>query len=200
MRRNDSKKAFTMAEVIITLAIIGIIAAMTIPSIIAKVRQNEYRTAGKKAFSDLSAAVQTANLKHNMPVENYVNASDVDKAKFYNIIENTLNVIKKDVDADGNTTLITNDGFIYHIVNVNEYYVDVNTNSLPTKIDTPKSEWEKAQYEDEADLFENASWSKVELSDIFYIGFNPETGKGIVLPYIDNVISVAFPNLQTNTP
>lgn len=35
MKKCDSKKGFTLAEVLITLGIIGVVAALTMPSIIA---------------------------------------------------------------------------------------------------------------------------------------------------------------------
>lgn len=43
------KQAFTLAEVLITLAIIGIVAALSIPSVISNTQQAEYRTGLKKA-------------------------------------------------------------------------------------------------------------------------------------------------------
>lgn len=194
MKKNNPKRAFTLAEVLVTLAIIGVVAALTVPIVFAKFRQHEYKTAGKKAFSELSAAIQTLNLQYGLPVQNFVDSSDNDKERFYDALENTLNIVKRDTDADGHTILITNDGFAYHIVNTNEYYVDVNSDKSPTKPDTPMAQWRKAEYEDEDDLFNNAFWDDVELSDMFFIGFNPQTGTGVVLPYVDNAMTIAFPN------
>ena len=37
------RHAFTLAEVLITLAIIGIVAAVTIPSVIANYQQQEFK-------------------------------------------------------------------------------------------------------------------------------------------------------------
>lgn len=50
------KNGFTLAEVLITLAIIGIVAAMTIPSIIQNTQKQEYVSAMKKTYSALSQA------------------------------------------------------------------------------------------------------------------------------------------------
>jgi len=47
---------FTLAEVLITLGIIGIVAAMTIPTLINQTKHAEYVTALKKASSVLSQA------------------------------------------------------------------------------------------------------------------------------------------------
>ena len=45
------KSGFTLAEVLITLVVIGIIAAMTIPSIMNNIKGHEYRSALEKAIS-----------------------------------------------------------------------------------------------------------------------------------------------------
>lgn len=53
------KKGFTLAEVLITLVIIGIIAAMTIPSLINQTNEQESVVAVKKSFSVLSQAYKS---------------------------------------------------------------------------------------------------------------------------------------------
>ena len=52
------KNGFTLAEVLITLVIIGVIAALTVPSLIQRTNKQEYVTAIKKAYSTLSQASQ----------------------------------------------------------------------------------------------------------------------------------------------
>lgn len=49
-------KAFTLAEVLITLAIIGVIAAISVPSLIQKTNQAELITAFKKEYAVLNQA------------------------------------------------------------------------------------------------------------------------------------------------
>ena len=53
------KKGFTLAEILITLAIIGIVAALTIPSVISNAQQQEYKTGLKKAVNVLNQAIAT---------------------------------------------------------------------------------------------------------------------------------------------
>ena len=66
-----SKKAFTLAEVLITLMIIGIVAALTIPSVISNYQQQEFKTGLKKAVSVLNEAIQTnIALDGETPYEN----------------------------------------------------------------------------------------------------------------------------------
>ena len=53
------KHAFTLAEILITLMIIGIVAALTIPSVISNYQQQEFKTGLKKAVSVLNSAIQS---------------------------------------------------------------------------------------------------------------------------------------------
>jgi len=46
------KKAFTLAEVLITLGIIGVVAAMVIPALNNGIQDMKYKTAYKKAYSE----------------------------------------------------------------------------------------------------------------------------------------------------
>ena len=54
------KKAFTLAEVLITLGIIGIVAAMTIPNLISHYQKESTATQLKKTFATVSLAVRTS--------------------------------------------------------------------------------------------------------------------------------------------
>ena len=51
------KKGFTLAEVLITLAIIGVVAAIAIPSVISNSQQQEFKTGLRKAVSVLNSAI-----------------------------------------------------------------------------------------------------------------------------------------------
>lgn len=53
--------AFTLAEVLITVGIIGVIAAVTIPNLINTAYDEQYKVAYKKAFADASSAVIDLN-------------------------------------------------------------------------------------------------------------------------------------------
>ena len=54
---SKQKNAFTLAEVLITLAIIGVVAALTIPSVISNSQQQEFKTGLRKAVSVLNSAI-----------------------------------------------------------------------------------------------------------------------------------------------
>lgn len=53
--------AFTLAEVLITIGIIGIVAEITIPTLITNFQTQVYKTAYKKSYSIASQAVVTAS-------------------------------------------------------------------------------------------------------------------------------------------
>ncbi len=64
-----SKNAFTLAEVLITLGIIGIVAAMTLPTLVNRTRQKELETGFKKQYTLLQQAVMSISYEDNLPFE-----------------------------------------------------------------------------------------------------------------------------------
>ena len=50
--------AFTLAEVLITLGIVGVVAALTLPVLISKYKHKELETRFKKSYSLISQASQ----------------------------------------------------------------------------------------------------------------------------------------------
>ncbi len=74
------KNGFTMAEVLITIGIIGVVAAMTFPSIIARYQEKVTVTQLKKAYSVLSQAFQQMILDEG-PVDNWGDTDD--RAKLF---------------------------------------------------------------------------------------------------------------------
>ena len=51
------KLGFTLAEVLITLGIIGVVAAMTIPTLMQKTNDSEIKSSYKKMLSVLNQAI-----------------------------------------------------------------------------------------------------------------------------------------------
>ena len=58
-----SRKAFTLAEILITLTVISVVAALTIPTLLQNTNQAELKTALKRDFADLSQA--TLSIKND---------------------------------------------------------------------------------------------------------------------------------------
>ena len=68
---NSRKIAFTLAEVLITLGIIGVVAAMTMPALIANHRKTVLKTQFKKAYSELQQVNQNFIKDYDMNICEY---------------------------------------------------------------------------------------------------------------------------------
>lgn len=60
------QKAFTLAEILITLGIIGIVAAMTIPTLISNVNNSTFKSQYKKSLSTLNQAAKLMQARYNL--------------------------------------------------------------------------------------------------------------------------------------
>ena len=80
------KKGFTLAEVLITLAIIGVVAAISIPSVISNSQQQEFKTGLRKAVSVLNSAITM-----NMAIDG---ESPYDNANLYGYLMRHMAVMK----------------------------------------------------------------------------------------------------------
>ena len=67
---NIRRVAFTLAEVLITLGIIGVVAALTIPALIANYKEKEIITKAKKNYSVAMQALQLAQAEYGTPNDN----------------------------------------------------------------------------------------------------------------------------------
>ena len=61
------RAAFTLAEVLITLGIIGVVAAMTMPSLIANYRNKEFAVRAKRTYSIISQAIKLYEAENGTP-------------------------------------------------------------------------------------------------------------------------------------
>ena len=128
--------AFTLAEVLITLGIIGVVAAMTMPTLMNSTNGAQYKTAYKKALSVLSQAVvlnvALDDYDLSQATETSTKATDGSSASLYNLFNNRMNVVKTMVGTEGtnasgwesgdakfgskassNFTLFFNDGIVF---------------------------------------------------------------------------------------
>ena len=78
-------KGFTLAEVLITLAIIGVVAAISIPSVISNSQQQEFKTGLRKAVSVLNSAITM-----NMAIDG---ESPYDNGDLFNYLQRHMSVI-----------------------------------------------------------------------------------------------------------
>lgn len=89
---NKRKIAFTLAEVLITLGVIGVVAAMTMPSLIANYKEKELVTRAKRSYSVIMNAINAYNtdnesLGDNSTLMDYSKTSEeiiADFSKYFN--------------------------------------------------------------------------------------------------------------------
>lgn len=96
MQKSVLKKAFTLAEVLITLGIIGIVATITIPTVIQKQQEARTVAALKKAYSTLTNAFNLAVQENGDPTMwNLVGYATIDGAvNLLNTFAPYLNISK----------------------------------------------------------------------------------------------------------
>ena len=108
------KRGFTLAEILITLAIIGVVAALTIPSVISNAQQQEFKTGLKKAVSVLNEAIQT-----NIALEG---ETPYDNENLRDYLIRHMSVIKSGIFVEdrskyrGNEFFYTTDGMRFEMI------------------------------------------------------------------------------------
>lgn len=69
MQQNHVKNAFTLAEVLITLGIIGVVAAMTLPTLMQNAQNRELEAALKKNYSIIQQAFKLYEAENGEPLQ-----------------------------------------------------------------------------------------------------------------------------------
>jgi len=95
------KRGFTLSETLITLGVIGIIAAVTIPSITSSTNKATYVDGLKKAYLILKTATNELMLENGGTMRNVIPA---DGAEILNKYCTKLNCIKKCISNDSVTS------------------------------------------------------------------------------------------------
>ena len=90
--QKNVKPGFTLAEVLITLAIIGVVAAMTLPSVINNSRNKQLEAAFKRNYSVLSQALDRYFADYG---ERYIPSSNDELIKLKQILMKYTNVVNK---------------------------------------------------------------------------------------------------------
>ncbi|MBQ8887467.1 MAG: type II secretion system protein [Candidatus Gastranaerophilales bacterium] len=116
------KNAFTLSEILITLAIIGVIAAITIPALMNNSNGQEYRTAIKKAISGLNQAIALNFALEGLTAQDYTSSDDI----VQNLFKKRMNNIKMPSDSEftvdicdssPDSMFTTTDGMIFCVTN-----------------------------------------------------------------------------------
>lgn len=143
--------AFTLAEVLITLGIIGVVAALTIPDLMMNTQKNEFKVAWKKNFGILANATQSIYNENGVTnitplITNSIDARNLYKDKLdyikscddiivegcYNY---TVNAVwgRASMSNTGQPALLLKDGSLIWFIYTPSLYivVDVNGNKAP---------------------------------------------------------------------
>ena len=117
-RRGEGAVAFTLAEVLITLGVIGIVAAMTMPMLIKNYQKKQTVVQLKKAYSELSQALNIAQKDLGMiedwDFKNFPTPANRAQYFYDNVLKPNLKIAKyctpssNDCWADDSFTLIGN--------------------------------------------------------------------------------------------
>lgn len=71
------KKAFTMSEVLLTLGIIGVVASLTLPSIVQGIQNKELQARLKTTYSELNQVSQKFYAEHEVPFSEWASRKSV---------------------------------------------------------------------------------------------------------------------------
>ena len=74
---------FTLAEVLITLGIIGVVAALTLPSVINNYRKQELITRLKKSYTVINQSIKLAEVD-NGEFENWYSVDELGRTEYVN--------------------------------------------------------------------------------------------------------------------
>lgn len=124
------KKAFTLAEVLITLAVVGVVAAMTIPTLISNYKKHTIETKLKRFYSTMNQAIKLSEIDNgsilNWEWLEYDNIEDEtlgnyrktkNGLEFYNKYLGpylrTLKVEKSETDMEGAVVVYLPDGSLF---------------------------------------------------------------------------------------
>ena len=121
------KNGFTLAEVLITLAIIGVVATLTLPALMTNTQEQQAKTAFKKGINTLTEAAQMnqaiAGWDYATITSNNTDKSAADDQSLYNLFSERTNMdykasglnkgkLKGTTDATSNYAVFFRDGSV----------------------------------------------------------------------------------------
>ncbi|EKE04430.1 MAG: hypothetical protein ACD_20C00081G0013 [uncultured bacterium] len=142
--QNRNKKAFTLAEVLVTLAIIGVIASLVIPSLIANIEKQGYISRLQRAMAAGDAALRKAALENCGTTDlsciytgNALTIGDAIAAQ-YNVLKNCKNTSGQGCFVVFNS-YIDGTGGILDLDNDSNYYKFITTDGMSVAIQRSSS-------------------------------------------------------------
>jgi prepilin-type N-terminal cleavage/methylation domain-containing protein len=117
----SKKYAFTLAEVLISLVIIGVIAAITVPVLLQKYQEQALKSALKKNYSVLKSALDKYQVDNG---ERLLSSDSPNWGKLKKILMKYLNVTKDCNSGQTDTSCVSNYNKVYKTYN-NKNYIDL---------------------------------------------------------------------------
>ena len=117
---------FTLAEVLITLGIIGVVAAMTMPTLMNSTQGAQYKAAYKKALSALSQAV-TLNVA--LDEVDFGDINETSSTTISSMLRSRMNVVRA-AGVDGEAALATAEYSINPGIDGDKHGVAVGENNV----------------------------------------------------------------------
>ena len=143
--------AFTLAEVLITLGIIGVVASMTLPTVVQKYRNQVVETRLKKFYTVFNQAIRLAEVEYGDKKDWYIDASGVD------------------LDEDGNPILSTSRIDQWFSKYLSSFIV------IKRKSDT---RGRLLYYLPDGSAFQLGTYGNASLRDIYFYPGNPDKCQG----------------------
>ena len=91
--KTKNKKGFTLAEILVTLGIIGVIASMTIPNLVQDIQESQWKIAYKKAFGIASQAWKLALTNNEIAIRTSTTGNTAHNTN-YAAFKSKFNVVK----------------------------------------------------------------------------------------------------------
>ena len=97
---HNRKSAFTLAEVLITLGIIGIVAALTLPSVINNYKRKQLHTAFLRSSSMIQNALNQTASEYGYTNYKELNSICVGKTDAFRVCQNENKELFKEINSD----------------------------------------------------------------------------------------------------
>jgi len=134
------EKGFTLAEVLITLGIIGVVAALTIPTLMANYQKVQYVTGLKKAYAEVTEALKLMANDNGCPedlkctgiFQRGASTKQDDDNRLGNEFKKYFKLAKDcgtTYNANNDSTQCMTNHFNYNYDGSSPYYADLNTQS-----------------------------------------------------------------------
>lgn len=128
MRKTKFLKAFTLAEVLATVVILGVIAAITIPSTLHRVTERQNKTRVRKAMTTYQTLVE------KMIIENNIGRSTEALNQWANNDGNCTNARRYLKGSRDGCIFRSADGLWYNITNISETIIGFDNHGQPTNV------------------------------------------------------------------